>query len=171
MKKNHFIGRHRAFFLVTVLFSGIAFSCQEDDKDLVKPKTVTDVILENSQFSILREIIAGTEMGDALRTNELTLFAPNDAAFNRSGITASSITSLPRQSGISFVNNHILNKPYRTEELKSGNLAALNGKNLTIAKSTGSDSTIRVNRAVIVQKNINADNGVIHIVDRVLADQ
>ena len=171
MKKKRFIGRHRAFFLVAVLFSGIAFSCQESDKDLVKPKTVTDVILENSQFSILREIIAGTEMGDALRTNELTLFAPNDAAFNRSGITASSITSLPRQSGISFVNNHILNKPYRTEELKSGDIAALNGRNLSIAKSTGSDSTIRINRAVIVQKNINADNGVIHIVDRVLADQ
>jgi len=169
MKKINFVSRYRAFFLIAVLFSGIFLSCKNDDKDLVKPKTLTDVLAANSQFSILREIIMGIKMGDALRAGEFTLFAPNDAAFKKAGITASSIISLPRDSAISFVEYHMLANIYTFSNLKTGKNIAFNKGSLQILKIA--DSTITVNRAYILTKNISADNGVIHVVDRVLTEK
>lgn len=167
MKKNSFIVRYRAFFLVAVLFSAVLLSCKEDDDDLVKPKTITDVILTNEQFSILREIILSTGMGDALRAGEVTLFAPDNAAFQRAGMTASSITSLSGDSAKAFVKNHILGKRYEFSALPMGKLETLNNKNfIQVAKTA--DSTITVNGAEIVTKNINADNGIIQVIDSVL---
>ncbi|WP_221390119.1 fasciclin domain-containing protein [Dyadobacter sp. NIV53] len=169
MKKINFVSRYRAFFLIAVLFSGTIFSCSESDKDLVKPKTITDVIFENEQFSILKEIIVSTKMGDALRTDELTVFAPNNAAFLSSGVSAGSITSQTPDSAMSFVKYHILGKRYEFASLKTGENKALNKGYLKILKTA--DSTITVNRAVIITKNINAANGVIHVVDRVLTEK
>ena len=166
MKKNNFISRSKALFLIAVLFSGVVLSCQENEKDLVKPKTITDVILENSQFSILREIILGTKMADALRTENLTLFAPNDAAFQKANITAANVISWPKDSAASFIDYHILAGVSKFSQLKTGTNIALNRQNFTIAR--GADSTITVNKAKIVTKDVNADNGVIHIVDQLL---
>jgi uncharacterized surface protein with fasciclin (FAS1) repeats len=166
MKKNNFIDRSKALFLTVVLFSGIVLSCQESEKDLVKPKTITDVIMENGQFSILREIVLGTKMADALRTENLTLFAPNDAAFKSANITAASIISLPKDSAASFIDYHILTGVSKSSQLKTGLNIALNKQGLTITR--GADSTITVNKAKIITKDVNADNGVIHIVDKLL---
>lgn len=166
MKKIEFVSRYKAFFLIAVLFSGVIFSCSEDDKDLVKPKTITDVIYENDQFSILREIIVSTRMGDALRAGDFTFFAPDNAAFLRSGIRVDSIKSLPMVSAIAFVNYHILSKPYEFSRLKTGKNETVNKKTVEILKTA--DSTITVNNAVITTKDINAANGVIHVIDHVL---
>ena len=164
MKKNSFIVRYRAFFLVAVLFSAVLLSCKEDDDDLVKPKTITDVILTNEQFSILREIILSAGMGDALRAGEVTLFAPDNAAFQRAGMTAGSI---PQASALNFVQNHMVGKRYEFSKLPMGKLESLNKKNLIqIAKTA--DSTITVNGSEIVTKNVNADNGIIQVIDSVL---
>jgi len=165
MKKNNFVVRYRTFFLIAVLFSGVLISCTEKDEDLVKPKTITDIILQNDQFSILREIIKSVEMQDALRAGEVTLFAPSDAAFRKSGITASTIIS-QRDSAISFVNNHIVKDYKQFSDLKTENLKAVNNQILTVKKTA--DSTVTVNGALITTKNIKADNGVIHVVDAVL---
>jgi len=166
MKKNKFVVRYRAFFLVATLFSGVLLSCAEKEEDLLKPKTITDIILQNDQFSILREIIKGIGMQDALRTGDITLLAPNDAAFRRSGITASTIIALRRDSAVSFVNYHILKDYKKFSDLKSENVTALNNRVLVV-KRTG-DSTVTVNGALITIKNFKADNGVIHVVDNVL---
>ena len=168
MKKIDFVSRYRAFFLIAVLFSGVIFSCSESDKDLVKPKTITDVIFENEQFSILKEIIVSTKMGDALRTDELTVFAPN-AAFLRSGVTAGSITSQTPDSAISFLEYHMLGKRYEFSGLRTGINETINKKDLEILKTA--DSTITVNNALITLKDINADNGVIHVIDHVLKEK
>ena len=166
MKKNNFLVRYRAFFLFTTLFSGALFSCTESDKDLVKPQTITDIILANEQFSMLRQIIAGAEMGDDFRSNNITLFAPNNAAFQRSNVSASQILALPKDSIKWFLNNHVVDNIKATTNLKTENLNAVNKQVLRIVKSA--DSTITVNDAAIVIKDINAANGLIQVVDSVL---
>ena len=166
MKKNNFVVRYRAFFLIAALFSGVLLSCAEKEEDLLKPKTITDIILQNDQFSILREIIKGVGMQDALRTGDVTLFAPNDAAFRKSGITAATVIALRKDSAVSFVNYHILKDYKKFSDLKTENITALNHRVL-IFRRTG-DSTVTVNGALITIKNFKADNGVIHVVDNVL---
>ncbi|WP_215237050.1 fasciclin domain-containing protein [Dyadobacter helix] len=166
MKKNSFVWRYGAFFLSTLIALSLFSSCSDKDADLVKPKTITDVILQNNDFTIFREIVASSKMSDALRTENLTLFAPNDAAFRRSGITSASvITSLPGDSAQSFILYHLHKGRVEYSALKAGNLEALNGQNLVLSKR---DSTIVVNKADIILKDVNADNGIIHVIDRVL---
>jgi uncharacterized surface protein with fasciclin (FAS1) repeats len=168
MKKYNFTGRGKALFLFSALFSAGLVSCEENDKDLVKPKTVTDIIAENEQFSILNEIVTGADAGDALRTENFTFFAPNNTAFQMSNLTASQVLTWERDSLMSFLKFHIVKGRYTTNELKPGSYDALNDQKISVQK--GTDTTIITinNVAVIVQKNVNTDNGIIQVVNNLL---
>ncbi|CAG5070119.1 hypothetical protein DYBT9623_02859 [Dyadobacter sp. CECT 9623] len=163
MKKNRFVGRWATFFLIATLFSATVISCKENSEDLVKPKTIADVILENGQFSILKDIMVRARMTDALRTDNITLFAPDNNAFGRANIFSSSV--IPDDSVKYFLQNHIIKNRTEAAELKLGNHPALNKANLVVTKT---DSIVAVNKSDVVIPNVNADNGVIHVIDSVL---
>ncbi|GGC07966.1 fasciclin domain-containing protein [Dyadobacter sediminis] len=167
MKKNHCIERYLTFFLIAVLFSGALFSCTEDDDDRIKPKTLTDVILENEQFSILRDVMLYAEMSDALRTDELTVFAPNNNSFGKAGIFSSdAVTRLPKDSVRSFLRSHIIPKQRLSfSQLTPGSQVSLNRNTLSITRM---DSTLSVNKSDIIIRNVNAANGIIHVIDSVV---
>jgi uncharacterized surface protein with fasciclin (FAS1) repeats len=169
MKKNKLLGRQSSYFLIALLFSLTLNACKENDKDIVKPKTITDIIRENNDFTILREIITVTGMSDALRTTNLTLFAPNDAAFRSSNITnASVITSMPLDSATAFVLHHILETRVEYKDLQRGKLKMKDGKTVNVTKM-GPDSTVVLGQSFLTIKNLSAaDNGIIHVIDRPL---
>ena len=170
MKKINFIGRYTAIFLSVILFSSIVTSCKENEDDIVKPKTITDVILQNSEFSILREIILGADMSDDLRGENITLFAPNDAAFRASSITSALVLAKP-DSARAFVLKHIIkeNLSYNLLKAAPGNhKSVLDGYNVFVKTATSSDSTVTVNGANIITRNVNADNGTIQVVNKTL---
>jgi uncharacterized surface protein with fasciclin (FAS1) repeats len=162
MKKNRFAGRCVRFFLGVVVFSTAVFSCKESREDLLKPKTITDVIIENDQFSILREIVTYAKMGDALRTDNLTLFAPDNNAFGKANIFSSSKYTNEDSAKI-FLKNHIIEKEIIDyDNLKAGVKKSLNKKDLIITKI---DSVVAINKSDIVKRNVNAANGIIHVID------
>jgi uncharacterized surface protein with fasciclin (FAS1) repeats len=172
MKKINFIGRYTAIFLSVLLLGTAITSCKEDDKDVVKPKTITDVILTNSQFSILKEIIVKNNLTDEFRSENITFFAPSDAAFKLSNITSAMVTAEP-DSGRAFVYRHVLKGKLTYDQLKKdklGNNLTFDGKEvLNIKKSPTADSLLIINgAATVVTKNVNADNGMIQVVNRVL---
>jgi len=169
MKKINFIGRYMAFFLSITVFSGIVTSCKENEDDIVKPKTITDVILQNDEFSILREIILDNGMGDAFRTENLTFFAPNNAAFVNSGITAAMVNALPDTLARKFIYKHTLKGKLKYEELVAQTYAGyIEGDSLIVKKATVSDPALLINGAQVTTKNLNADNGMIQVVSKVL---
>lgn len=156
------------YFLSVVAIFGLA-SCQEDDADLVKPKTIAEIISQSNDFTFFQEIVRTAKMSDALRTENLTLLAPNDAAFRASGISsASAITSLPADSMVSFVNYHILGKRYEYKDIPAGTVQAMNGMDIRVTKQ---DTIIILNKADVRLKNVNADNGIVHVIDRLLTDK
>lgn len=174
MKKINFIGRYAAIFLSVLLFGTAITSCKEDDKDIVKPKTVTDVILTNSQFSILREIILDNGLSDEFRSENITFFAPSDAAFRLSNITSAMVNALPDSSARAFVFKHVIKDKLTYDQLREnrlGNNVTFNGKGIiAIKKSPTTDSLLIINDvATIVTKNVNADNGMIQVVNQPLA--
>jgi uncharacterized surface protein with fasciclin (FAS1) repeats len=169
MKKFSSVRSLAVLFLSLLLISGAISSCKEKDKDVIKPKTITDLVAENNDFTILREIIRATGMSDALRSQELTLFAPNDAAFRSSNIAnASTITSLPKDSALSFVKQHLLGKRVEYKDIQKGDLKMLSGKTIVVSNTGSRDSILVLGRAYVILKNINADNGIIHVLDRTL---
>ena len=171
MKKINFISRYAAFFLIVTLITGIVTSCTEKDSDVVKPKTITDVILQNSEFSTFREIILANELGDALRTENITLFAPNNAAFLISKITSAQINAMPEDSIRAFVYRHILKQNLTFESLKLQKYPTiLKGDSISVAQPVADGPYKLNNLAFVITKNVNADNGTIQVVDHTLAN-
>ncbi|PWJ57680.1 putative surface protein with fasciclin (FAS1) repeats [Dyadobacter jejuensis] len=169
MKKSRAKTLKVLFYLGAFTFLLSISACQESDSDVVKPKTIAEIINQSNDFTFLQEIIASGKMGDALRTENLTLFAPNDAAFRASGIpSASVITALSADSVVSFINYHLVNKRYEYADIPSGNLKALNGYNIRVTKQ---DTIVILNKADVSLKNVNAANGIVHVIDRVLTDK
>ncbi|MCE6988386.1 fasciclin domain-containing protein [Dyadobacter sp. CY323] len=166
MKKNRFLRLGALFFLITGLFSLALTSCKENEEDKVKPVTITDIILKNNDFSMLRDIMLYAGMSDAMRTENYTLFAPDNDAFEKANIFSSSvITNLPKDSARFFLQNHILKNRKDYDDLVVGSFDALNKKKLNITKI---DSVIAINKSEIVIEDVNAANGVIHVIDSVL---
>ncbi|MCE7067842.1 fasciclin domain-containing protein [Dyadobacter sp. CY326] len=167
MKKNRFVGRCLTFFLLVLLPSGLIISCKEDEDDIVKGKTITEVIIENDRFSILEEVILHAKMGDALRTGDVTFFAPDNAAFGKANIFDSKgFIALPADSAKKFLQNHIIpKKRIEYAQFVAGKEKSLTGKEITFTKT---DSVIIVNQNNIIVPNIGAANGVIHIIDSLI---
>ncbi|MEO6284861.1 MAG: fasciclin domain-containing protein [Dyadobacter sp.] len=162
MKKNRFAGRCVRFFLGVVVFSTAVFSCKESADDLLKPKTITDVIIENEQFSILREIVSYAKMNDALRTEELTLFAPDNNAFGKANIFSSSKYT-NKDTAQAFIENHIIvKKVIKYVDFKASVEKSKNKKDLSITKI---DSIVAINKSDIVIRDVHADNGIIQVID------
>jgi uncharacterized surface protein with fasciclin (FAS1) repeats len=166
MKKNRFVGRGARFFLAVTFITATLFSCKESDGDLVKPITITDVILKNQQFSILRDIMLVAKMGDSMRTENYTIFAPNNAAFEKSRIFSSAvITSKGPDSARIFIQNHIVKGRVGFSDLKVQNYPTASLKSVSVTKT---DSTFFVNGSEITRVDVKADNGLIHIIDKVI---
>lgn len=165
MKKIGITLRKLSLFFCLSILTWINLSCSDTDKDVIKPNTIADVLHNNADFSIFNEIIHAAGLKDALRTENITLFAPNDAAFRSSNIlNASVITSLPQESIVSFVNYHILGEKLDKDQFTPGIFKALNHQNLDLSLH-GTEKVLAINRAY-ASKMIKTDNGIIYIVDR-----
>lgn len=166
MKKNRFGGRWATFFLAAGLFSTILISCKEKDADKVGQRTVTDIINENPEFSILKEIMHHATFSDALRTQDATFFLPSNDAFNKANIaSASMITRMSVDSVKWFLNSHVIKSIYNVDStLPTDSMRTISGKKIKFVKQEG---VVNVNNAEITKKNVSASNGLIQIVDSV----
>lgn len=164
MKKNRFGGRWATFFLAAGLFSTILIACKENADDVVKNKAVTDIIYENPEFSMLKEIVVHIGKSDALRTQNATIFLPTNAAFAKAKISsASTITSMSNTDIENFLNAHVLKGVVKYADLKTGTYESLDSKrSLVIAKK---DTAFTVNGAKISKTDVIAANAIIQVVD------
>ncbi|MBC7571753.1 MAG: fasciclin domain-containing protein [Spirosoma sp.] len=106
MKTSVGIRHSPSLFLIGSLLT--LSDCHKDENAV--PKTITDQILADEQFSLLRVMVQQAEAGDALRGANLTLFAPNDAAFQKVGITTeASIKKLTKEQLRIILFHHLLN--------------------------------------------------------------
>ena len=166
MKKNGVTGELKAFFFILTLLSLTIISCKESEDDLVKPKTVTDVLIENEQFSIIREIILAAKMSDAFRSSNITFFVPDNNAFGRANISsASAIISRSDTAARDFILDHTINGEVDFANLTPGVKRSLTKKEVRITRV---DSTIMVNGSEILKRNLKADNAILHVIDSVL---
>ena len=167
MKLVFWIGSRRISVMVLLLM--IVLSCKKSDDTVAIPKTITDRILEDSQFSLLRAAVAYAEVGDVLKGGNLTLFAPNDAAFQASGLASpAAISALSKDQVKALLLYHVLYGSVSASTIPSGlNVVATVGKGIAFVNKS-SDGKIFINNAQLIQTDIAVANGYIHSIDRVL---
>ncbi len=170
MKRADRFLRNAAKLVMMVVAFGMVSACKNDDDDnTVEPKSITDVVQENGDFTILRAALDRAGLTDALRSGTLTVFAPNDAAFIASGFPdAAAVTALPVDDVKELLEYHVLNTTVEAGDIASANAqstATLGGQTVYITKNA---TGVYVNGIKVVTADIDASNGVIHVIDRVL---
>lgn len=136
------------------------------DKVLLPP-TVVDHALANENFSILVSAVvkAGlveTLMGDG----PFTIFAPTNAAFEAlfTQLGISGINDLTAEQLIPILKYHVVSGNVRSSNLSAGSVSTLNG---SIDITLSPKPAINLN-TMIIATDVQAANGVIHVIDKVL---
>lgn len=159
--------RHSFFWggLGVLLFSLVLLGCDSEDLGDADPSvpTIANYVSEIAALRSLNEAVQGVGLADQLANDgPYTVFAPTEGAF------ASPIdVTLNEQVGRRVVLHHVVNGEVLSTELSDGQtVQPLAGAPLTI----GVGDAVTVNRATVTNPDANAANGVVHVVDRLLAD-
>jgi transforming growth factor-beta-induced protein len=131
--------------------------------------TIVDIAADNPDFSILVAAVTEAGLVETLSGDgPFTVFAPTDDAFEAAlealGITAEELLANPALGDI--LTYHVLSGEVMSSDLEpTQTVATVQGEEVTI---TVDDDGARINDAEIVQTDIEASNGVIHVIDAVI---
>ncbi len=130
--------------------------------------TVVDIALNNPNFSILVAALQKADLVDALLGDgPFTVFAPTNAAFEdlleALGITAEELLAQPDLAKVLLF--HVVSGKVMSTDLTDGLMApTLNGESVTFDLDGG----VKVNGATVTAADLEAGNGVIHVIDKVI---
>tara|TARA_Y100000817_G_scaffold176786_1_gene138062 strand:+ start:36 stop:509 length:474 start_codon:yes stop_codon:yes gene_type:complete len=130
---------------------------------------VIDKLNETGKFTKLNETLMKSGLSENLKDKgPFTVFAPLDDAF--SAISAKTYYGLLREENkdklVNILGRHVFLKKINSSEIDGEiKLKAINGEEITIKKVNG---IVYINEAEVVTADVEASNGVIHFINRVL---
>jgi uncharacterized surface protein with fasciclin (FAS1) repeats len=151
----------------TTTGSNTTTTSNSTDPPLAVPTTLADVVAAADNLTLLEALLELTNLTEVVRTVELTVFAPTDAALQAvPSRFAEDIEFMPHLTAILLY--HVIDGTVLSGELKDGDeLVTLNGETLTI-QSVEPNVVINDNNSTVISADNVATNGVAHIIDRVL---
>jgi transforming growth factor-beta-induced protein len=164
-----------SIFAIAVLGSMTFISCDKDDEEEPAPKNIVEVAASNPDFSILVQAVNKAGFASLLSgPGPFTVFAPTNAAFTSllTELGASSLDSIPVPVLQEVLLYHVVSGKVPSSAVATGyvptNANGPGGSKVTFyVNKTG--STIKIdNRATITATDIEASNGVIHVIDKVI---
>ncbi|MDV2480824.1 hypothetical protein F8E02_02130 [Methanoculleus sp. Wushi-C6] len=147
-----------------------------DPNENVIPANETNIyeaIGEEENLSILASLLNVTDLAATLRgEGPYTIFAPDNDAFGNLSSEVLAMILVDEEELTRVLSNHVVNGSYTAAELlnmtEDGNettLTTLAGLNLTVSES---DGVLMIGNATVGTEEINATNGVVHVIDTVL---
>lgn len=127
---------------------------------------IVDIAVGAGSFNTLVTAVKAANLVDVLKSpGPFTVFAPNDEAFAKlpPGTITTLVQNIPQLSRI--LTFHVVSGKLMKEDLaKLGTVTSIEGSPIPIDCSDG----FEVKNATVVAADIEADNGVIHVLDRVI---
>ena len=130
--------------------------------------TIVDIAVGSDDFSILVAALQEADLVGALQgEGPFTVFAPTNAAFAKLlgelGIEAGDLLAHPQLSEVLLY--HVVSGKVMSGDLTDGMMApTLKGDNILVDLDGG----VRINSSNVIAADIEASNGVIHVIDTVL---
>ena len=125
------------------------------------PQNITTTAQQANLTSLAGAIqqLGVTSVVDGL--SDVTIFAPNNAAFQAIG---SALPNLTMEALTGILEYHVVNGTvaYSTAITNGSTVTSLAGQNLTLSVANGS---VFVNSARVINPNILVSGGVIHVID------
>tara|TARA_R110001592_G_scaffold101302_1_gene286736 strand:- start:173791 stop:174789 length:999 start_codon:yes stop_codon:yes gene_type:complete len=153
------------FLSAIVLF---ATSCSDDDPMPMEPedKNVVELAISDSRFTTLVLAVQRAGLVDALSADgPFTIFAPTNQAFIDAGIT--DVNDVSEDDLKDILLYHVVDADVPSSAVSSGSVTSLEGSPFYVSIST--DDKVWINgNAEITETDLEASNGVIHVIDNVL---
>jgi uncharacterized surface protein with fasciclin (FAS1) repeats len=166
---NTMVRRNVSWMLPAVVLT--LGACSSDPVEPTTPATVVDVALSvnasTGEFSTLIAALGAADLAGTLQgAGPFTVFAPTDAAFAALDLNAGNIGSLPVATLREILLYHVA--PARRD---AANVTAATSITMANGGTTAVSVTQAgafINDARIVQTDVMAMNGIIHVIDAVL---
>ena len=127
---------------------------------------IVDIAVQTEDFSTLVTAVKAANLVEALKSpGPFTVFAPNNAAFAKlpPGTIQTLVQNIPQLSRI--LTYHVVSGKLMQADLAQVNsVISLEGAPISIDCS----DSFEVKNATVIAADIEADNGVIHVIDNVI---
>jgi uncharacterized surface protein with fasciclin (FAS1) repeats len=153
-------------------------ACSDGEEEPSSPEgagsgTITEIVKGNEDFSTLLEAVGAAGLAETLSgEGPFTVFAPTDAAFAAlpEGTLESLLEPENQDQLTGILTYHVVPAEVPASEVMPGDVETVNGADLTVSVA---DGTVVLedgqgNEAMVTQTDVEASNGVIHVIDAVL---
>lgn len=143
-----------------------------DEVILPSSDSILDIASSAGSFNTLAAALKAADLIDALKgKGPFTVFAPTDEAF--AALPAGTLETLLKPENKEQLRSILLyhvveGRVYADQAIDAGQAATMQGGQVKIKKSYGS---VKVNDAKVVTPDLEASNGVIHVIDSVILPQ
>jgi uncharacterized surface protein with fasciclin (FAS1) repeats len=128
-------------------------------------KDIVDTAVAAGKFNTLATALQAAGLVDTLKgPGPFTVFAPTDEAFAK--IPKADLDALLKDKAklTAVLTYHVVSGTVMAKDVKAGKVKSVQGSELTLGTAGG----VTVDAAKVVQADIVADNGVIHVIDSVV---
>lgn len=166
--------------LALMMFGSMMFtlsSCGDDDPIVTTPEemTIAEIVQGDDNFSSLLAALEKTQLTAVLNgTDNFTVFAPQNDAFAAflSDKGFANLDAVPTEVLTQVLLNHVVSGNVKSTDLATGyvsNLAAESTTGNNISKYVNLTDGVMINGSnEVIQADITASNGTIHVIDSVI---
>ena len=166
---------HWIKLLLVAVTATLMAACGGDDEPVAQPKNIVETAQGDSRFSILVEAVVAADLATTLSSRgPLTVFAPTNDAFAallaELGVTKDQLLA-DKALLTAVLTYHVLPAKVLRADVPAGKAITTVQGGIFKVDAVGSDLVITDGRnrtAKITDTNLEASNGVIHVVDKVI---
>ena len=130
-------------------------------------QTIAEIASSSASFKTLTAALEAADLVSVLEgEGSFTVFAPTDEAF--AALPAGALEELlkpeNKETLVQILTYHVVPETLMSTDLQAGEVKTVEGSTVTIEVEDG----VKVDQAEVVQADIKASNGVIHVIDKVI---
>lgn len=130
------------------------------------PVPVSDTLGRQPQLSTFNRLVEQAGLQDELRAaGPFTVFAPSDDAFKAVPAKTLDAWNADKEQLKAVLRFHVVEARLASAAVVQGNQKSVQGAPLALSRA---GEFVTVEDAMVQQADINASNGVVHVIDRVL---
>ncbi|BCW96303.1 MAG: fasciclin domain-containing protein [Fimbriimonadales bacterium] len=128
--------------------------------------TIVDIAVQAGSFKTLVQAVQAAGLVETLSgEGPFTVFAPTDEAFAQIPQDTLQAVLANKEQLTAILTYHVApGKLMAADVARSTQIPTVQGQSITVSTEGG----VRVDEANVIQTDIEADNGVIHVIDRVI---
>ncbi|MCX7925349.1 MAG: fasciclin domain-containing protein [Fimbriimonadales bacterium] len=128
--------------------------------------TIVDIAVQAGKFNTLVQAVQAAGLVETLSgEGPFTVFAPTDEAFAQIPQDTLQAVLANKEQLTAILTYHVVpGKLMAADVVRSSQLQTVQGQSITVNTEGG----VQVDGANVIQTDIEADNGVIHVIDRVI---